>query len=479
MIATLLTDPKEASAYAELMRPEPLAGGVEPEERLILCGLGWQRYLALDKALGDDRPGPRFYYLDGDLEIMITSNEHERIKKWIADLMTVYFEQAGTEIIPRGQATMRQALKEAGAEPNESWCIGEEKEFPDIVLEIALTSGGLSKLEIYRRFAVPEMWLWRRGALEVFVLRADASAYDRVPDSRMLPDLPVELLQRCVAIPSWQGARRAFRAGFAQGRSLRLPPGRLWGRVGQALVTVHDPLDSVRVDIDEQAVDGDAWADEHALADKFHAAADVLAFTREHAEEFHEVVRQPLARDAEGAESVGQFGDAGLAHAAIGVADDGDLPPAFHRAGQGQRAHRAARAAGDHISGVAQPDELLIRQTEGGWKDGVQTRIDAGEGDDRELESEFRRVEWGGALRGRRSLIPRQDRFEEAHGWIVRGHGTDFHWRAFSSSQEGRQLGIRGMRTFRRDRGGFPHRRSPEGCSGASTGYNWCESCPH
>jgi Uma2 family endonuclease len=48
--------------------------------------LSWRRYLDLDKALGDDRPGPRFYYLDGDLEIMTTSKEHERIKTRIGDL---------------------------------------------------------------------------------------------------------------------------------------------------------------------------------------------------------------------------------------------------------------------------------------------------------------------------------------------------------------------------------------------------------
>ena len=61
---------------------------------------------------------------------------------------------------------MRLALKQAGAEPDKSWCIGQEKEFPDLVLEIALTSGGINKLEIYRRFKVPEVWFWRRNKLE-------------------------------------------------------------------------------------------------------------------------------------------------------------------------------------------------------------------------------------------------------------------------------------------------------------------------
>ena len=70
------------------------------------------------------------------------------------------------EIMPPGQATMRLALKQAGVEPDKSWCSGEEKEFPDLALEIALTSGGINKLEIYRRFKVPEVWFRRRNKLE-------------------------------------------------------------------------------------------------------------------------------------------------------------------------------------------------------------------------------------------------------------------------------------------------------------------------
>jgi hypothetical protein len=43
---------------------------------------------------------------------MTTSNEHERIKKWIGDLMAVYFQEAGIEIMPRGQATTTASLPE-------------------------------------------------------------------------------------------------------------------------------------------------------------------------------------------------------------------------------------------------------------------------------------------------------------------------------------------------------------------------------
>jgi Uma2 family endonuclease len=215
MVVELLRGEEEMRGFLELLRPEPTADGFEPEERLVFCGVSWERYLALDRTLGDDRPGPRLYYLDGELEIMTTSNEHERIKKWIGDLMAVYFEEAAIEIMPRGQATMRKALKQAGAEPDESWCIHGEKEFPDLALEIALTAGGLSKLEIYRQFNVPEVWFWRRQALEIFVLVDDGAAYQAVSRSRLLPSLDIALLENCVAIRSWQQARRAFREGFS------------------------------------------------------------------------------------------------------------------------------------------------------------------------------------------------------------------------------------------------------------------------
>src|SRR5579862_3236615 len=83
MVASALTRLAEESGLDELLRPEPLADGTEPEQRIIYCPISWDRYLAFDKKLGDDRPGPRLYYLDSELEIMTTSNEHERVKRWI------------------------------------------------------------------------------------------------------------------------------------------------------------------------------------------------------------------------------------------------------------------------------------------------------------------------------------------------------------------------------------------------------------
>ncbi|PWU18457.1 MAG: hypothetical protein C5B50_09040 [Verrucomicrobia bacterium] len=216
MASSVLTTSAGQAALDELLQPDPRDGNGDREERVVVCGISWERYLAFDKKLGDDRPGPRLYYLDGELEIMTTSNEHERIKKSIASLMEVYFEETDIEIIPRGQATMRlEDMKKAGAEPDESYCIGTEKEFPDLVLEIALTSGGVSKLDIYARFKVPEVWLWRPKKLEILILD-NSGNYESAQTSHFLPGLDTALLERCVAMPSWQWARRTFRAALAK-----------------------------------------------------------------------------------------------------------------------------------------------------------------------------------------------------------------------------------------------------------------------
>ncbi len=213
MILEMLDRPRVRRPVRLALRASP-NGEDDPtvgEARLLASGVSWARYEELDKALGDDRPGPRLYYLDGEMEIMSTSFLHEKLKEWLGDLVGDYLFENDLEASPHGQATMKR-LQEAGAEPDKSWWLSQDKEFPDLVVEIALTSGGLNKLEIYRRFAVPEVWLWRKGALEVWTLRRGGAAYDGpAKKSRLLPGLDLEQLRRCLGLASWREARRAFR----------------------------------------------------------------------------------------------------------------------------------------------------------------------------------------------------------------------------------------------------------------------------
>ncbi len=180
------------------------------EDRLMFSGFTWDGYLALDDALGHDRASPRLYFLDGMVEIMSTSQKHEELKKWIADLLAQFFIAKRIRALPRGQATL-QKFREAGAEPDESWTFNERKDVPDLVLEIALTSGGLPKLDIYQRFGVPEVWFWRKGQLEVWTLDGDRYTGPH-PASTLLPGLSLPTLAECAVIPEWMDAIQTFRA---------------------------------------------------------------------------------------------------------------------------------------------------------------------------------------------------------------------------------------------------------------------------
>jgi Uma2 family endonuclease len=224
MIVELFTEAKARRPFARAFRPTAPKGTngapAKPpgEERVVFCGVNWEQYERLDSELGHDRPAPRLYWFDHQLEIMTTSLQHERLKKWLGSLIEDYLFETGIETFPHGQATMKR-LEEAGAEPDESWCLEEEKEIPDVVVEIALSSGGIPKLELYQRFGVPEVWLWRKGALEIWTLRSNKTAYDGPAlKSRLLRGLDVDLLEQCLKLPTWRAARSKFRQSLRRRR---------------------------------------------------------------------------------------------------------------------------------------------------------------------------------------------------------------------------------------------------------------------
>ncbi len=61
-----------------------------------------------------------------------------------------------------------------GAEPDECYLIGKKLvDYPEVVLEVIHRSPLLNKLDVYLRFGVPEVWVFRDGAFTVHVLDAE------------------------------------------------------------------------------------------------------------------------------------------------------------------------------------------------------------------------------------------------------------------------------------------------------------------
>ena len=178
------------------------------EQCLVLEGMPWQRFEDLSACFADMK-SVRLTYLDGKVEIMSpVGEEHEIYKKNIGYLLEGYFDIKGIRFYGRGGFTLKKTGIAAG-EPDESYCIGSNKAVPDLVIEVVVSSGALSKLPLYQAKGIPEVWIWRAGHLGIHIL--DASGYRKCRVSRLLPDLDVELLAAHVELPDQYDAVRAFR----------------------------------------------------------------------------------------------------------------------------------------------------------------------------------------------------------------------------------------------------------------------------
>ena len=188
--------------------------GTLGEQRFVLPSYySWEQFEAIASLMADSS-GLRITYLDGWIEFMTLGEAHESFKKAIAILLEVYFCEFGITFFPVGSATRRNRAKDVSFEPDESYYIGEKKEHPDLAVEVTITSGSTNKLAKYLRLRIPEVWFWENNRLDVYGLREDN--YEQVSRSELLPELDLELLVRCVLMPSRIEARTEFLKGIRQ-----------------------------------------------------------------------------------------------------------------------------------------------------------------------------------------------------------------------------------------------------------------------
>ncbi|MEA5618737.1 Uma2 family endonuclease [Cronbergia sp. UHCC 0137] len=167
----------------------------DPEERQIITGVSWESYETLLNNLGDSLQY-RVTYLDGIIELVSPSRRHESRKTVTGSLLEIYFLQKRIRYFPLGSTTFRKQARKGGVEPDESYCLGTEKEFPDLVIEVVVTSGGIDKLEVYKRLGVTEVWFLINDLFVVYHLRGES--YEVVAKSELLPDLDLTMLAQYV-----------------------------------------------------------------------------------------------------------------------------------------------------------------------------------------------------------------------------------------------------------------------------------------
>jgi Uma2 family endonuclease len=159
-------------------------------QTLRLDGIPWENFKTLDSSF-EGIPSIRLSYATGVLEIMTIGPKHEYLKSTISVLLEAYMREKGIRHYKRGGFTLMKE-GEASGEPGESYCIGSDKDVPDIVIEVIITSGSINKLDIYKPQGVPEVWFWQADNLRIFYLQGDD--YQEVTHSHFLPELDLDLL---------------------------------------------------------------------------------------------------------------------------------------------------------------------------------------------------------------------------------------------------------------------------------------------
>lgn len=193
------------------------------ETPLLFKALTWREFKAVEQLL--DQPGYRLSYLDGTLEILQMPGEpHETAKKRIAALLELYLLSAGFDFTPTGSMTLESEAGRVKREADESYKLSASSIRPDLVIEVIVSSGGIDKLEAYKRLKISEVWFWEDGVLDLYHLRAgEVSAagngvsqpdYEKITASEAVKGIDLALLSRCILMVNHVEALKAFQTGI-------------------------------------------------------------------------------------------------------------------------------------------------------------------------------------------------------------------------------------------------------------------------
>lgn len=182
------------------------------DRRVVMYGVDWRAFESFLALRGDALP--RVAYLEGTLELMSPSKDHEILKKYFAAVVEAYLDHAGIVYQGVGSWLLKHAPRKAGLEPDECYILhAADKPRPDLAIEVVWTSGGIGKLEIYERLGIGEVWFWIDDEITVHVLTEDG--YEQLDRSLCLPDFDFSLVLEMLELPTLSEVRKRIQAHFA------------------------------------------------------------------------------------------------------------------------------------------------------------------------------------------------------------------------------------------------------------------------
>ncbi|MGI8668670.1 MAG: Uma2 family endonuclease [Aridibacter sp.] len=171
-------------------------------EKVVLRNISWETYESLLEEQAE-KSSVHFYYNNGDLEIMVESYKHGRYSSILSELVIEIAAKLEIDSVGAGSTTFKREKKQKGFEGDASYyfknaeLVRAKDEIdlskdpsPELVLEIDITHGSLSKFPIFAGLGVEE--IWRFDGEEVLFYRLENEDYKEVSESICLKGVKSE-----------------------------------------------------------------------------------------------------------------------------------------------------------------------------------------------------------------------------------------------------------------------------------------------
>ncbi|MCL1463626.1 Uma2 family endonuclease [Argonema galeatum] len=183
---------------------------LEPGSVVTISNVSWLEFESILQELGEKR-STRIAYSKGTLQIMVPLPEHEIPKDLISDIVKTLLKAVGIRYQPFGSTTFKREGV-AGVEPDACFYIENYQIMigrrrlepgdppPDLAIETDVTSK--TTLNAYEAIAVPELWVYDRGKLTIYLLRD--GKYIKSDTSPNFPDIAIAQIIPPVVERAWQ-----------------------------------------------------------------------------------------------------------------------------------------------------------------------------------------------------------------------------------------------------------------------------------
>ena len=163
------------------------------DQVLTITGANWSDYQNFDS---QEYAGYRVSYFNGEITIVSPGRNHERIAAVINRLIIAYCEKYELQDFPFGQ-TRLNVWGQAGREPDLAYAFDNDKDLPDLVVEVIFSSGDVETLKSsYKNIGIKELWIWKENKIAFYSL--EQNGYIRIEASTILTTIKSESLMQYV-----------------------------------------------------------------------------------------------------------------------------------------------------------------------------------------------------------------------------------------------------------------------------------------